>query len=94
MTQAEIQESSKKKLDKLMKLAEELQLTCQSKQQVNLQTGIIENVVFWTDNEKYPVFSTEQADARAAEKEPEEAQKVESEDVLPKVDLDAPKDHA
>ncbi len=54
MTPEQMQKSSQNKLAQIQNLMTLLHLKVDARQRVNPQ-GFIENVVFWTDDEKYPV---------------------------------------
>ena len=53
MTPQEMQAKSSEKVQQVLSLLKVLNLTLEGHQRVNKQ-GIIENVVSWIDNEKYP----------------------------------------
>lgn len=77
MTPQEMQKRSGEKVRQVMDLAKMLHLTCEGRQRVNLQTGMIELMVFWTDSEKYPTAEPEPASTGEAQAPAEEIKEVE-----------------
>ncbi len=53
------QKRSKEKVDQIMALAKGLDVTVSAAQRVNRQTGVIETVVLWSDNEQYDIEKPE-----------------------------------
>lgn len=69
MTNEAIQASTVAKIEKVKALLSELQLGISPEEVVNPKTGIINKVVFFTDNEKYEVDAPAEAVAPAKEDE-------------------------
>lgn len=54
MTPDEMKASSERKLQEVLDFMKERHVRVEAKQKMNLRTGFIENVIFWSDDENYP----------------------------------------
>ena len=59
MTAEQMMARSREKVQKISELMNLLQVRVEARQHVNMQTGFIEMMVFWTDDEKYPAAPVE-----------------------------------
>jgi len=85
MTPKQMQDRSAEKVKQVMELAKVLHLQLDVRQRVNKNTGFIELIPYWIDNENYPAEAPKAEEAAAPEAPAgptAEAQEEKKEDVV------------